>query len=350
MKRPNRLRRTAVAVATALVVTTATACSTATPGVIPGVGSGGTYSIDIEFGNVLNLPTGAPVIADGVRVGALRDLTVEDGFVRAHVDIDADVVLPQQTSAMLRQAAPLADVHIALDTGPVADAGSATALQAGDTIEIANTSAAPQIEDTLAGLATAVGNGTFTNFMVTVRNLNRAFPDDISRTSAMFEVIGRDLEDIAAHTEAVDSILDGLDATASVVIDERDKIAPLLTADGVEHTTQAMASILGILFILTDLGQIAPPAQWLAPVLGGADKALTAVVPTLFGSSPLDTSNPSNMRTLLDVINEELPAWVAGGAKTEITGLTVTGSHTRLSSDENARQMVAVMRMIGLVR
>ena len=40
--------------------------------------SGDTYPIDIQFGNVLNLPPGAKVLADGVEVGNLTGLEVHD--------------------------------------------------------------------------------------------------------------------------------------------------------------------------------------------------------------------------------------------------------------------------------
>ena len=56
-----------------------------------------------------------------------------------------------------------------------------------------------------------------------------------------------------------------------------------------------MTSILNMVYILTDLGKVAPPGKWLAPLMGASNEAISAVVPVLFGARPLDTTNPHNM-------------------------------------------------------
>ncbi|NDZ94540.1 MCE family protein [Streptomyces sp. SID6673] len=351
-RRRDRLRRVCAAACVAITIgASLSGCGTDVAGLpVPGMqSSDGTYPVHIQFSNVLNLPSGAPVVANGVEIGSLTGLRVDDGgFVVADVAIDDGVALPTATTAMLRQSAPLADVHIALTTPTTGS--SRGNLEAGSTIPLQRTSEAPQIEDTLAGLATAVGNGTFTNFMTTVRQMNKAFPDDTRRTARMFDVIGRDLDDLAAHQNSITKVLDGMNATTRRVIEEKPKIDPLLTAQGVSHTTSAMKSVLGIIFILTDLGQIAPPAQWLAPMLGASDRAVSAVMPMLFSSNPLDTTEPSNLRRLTDLLHDDLIPFAASGAKVDITTMSVTGRTGKLSATGQSAQMIQALRMIGLVR
>ncbi len=345
----SRARRAVAVLGVAVMVSlSATACDfDASSLPTPGGGAGGnTYQVHIQFANVLNLPDGAQVVADGVPVGRLAKLTTDDqGFVVADVNIDSDVALPTTTTAMLRQSAPLSDVHIALTT---TDATSDGVLHGGSTIPLTQTSQAPQIEDTLSQLATATGNGTFTNLISTVREVNKAFPDDLTRTAKVFDVIGKDLKDLAGHQGSLDSLLDGLGDTAQAVIDQRDQLAPLLTEAGVERTTSSMTSILNMVYILTDLGKVAPPGKWLAPLMGASNEAISAVVPVLFGARPLDTTNPHNMSRLIDLISKDLIPWSTSGAKVDLTKLTVNGQ--TFTGDAQSQLVVQMMRMIGLVR
>ncbi|MBD0022351.1 MCE family protein [Gordonia pseudamarae] len=346
------LRRAAAAMGMAAVVSLgATGCDfDASSLPAPGGGTGGdTYNVHIQFANVLNLPDGAQVVADGVPVGRLAGLTTSDkGFVVADVSIDSDVTLPTTTTAMLRQSAPLSDVHIALTTTGTGASSSGAALRGGSTIPLKQTSQAPQIEDTLSQLATATGNGTFTNLISTVRTVNKAFPDDVNRTAKVFDVVGKDLRDLADNQGSLDSLLNGLGDTTQAVIDQRDRLAPLLTRAGVDRTTSSMTSILNMVYILTDLGKVAPPGKWLAPAIGAADGAISAVVPVLFGARPLDTTAPHNMSRLIDLINKDLIPWSTTGAKVDVTKVGVNGQS--LSGDAQAQQIVVLMRMIGLVR
>ena len=362
----SRLRRTvAVLGLSATVALSATACDfDASSLPAPGGGtSGDTYPVHIQFANVLNLPDGAQVVADGVPVGRLSKLTTDNrGFVVADVNIDSDVTLPTTTTAMLRQSAPLSDVHIALTTTRGDSAGNSarggSVLRGGSTIPLTQTSQAPQIEDTLSQLATATGNGTFTNLISTVREVNKAFPDDLTRTAKAFDVIGKDLKDLADNQGSLDSLLDGLGDTTQSVIDHREKLAPLLTQAGVDRTTSSMRSILNMVYILTDLGKVAPPGKWLAPLMGASDTMISAVMPVLFGARPLDTTTPHNMSRLIDLISKDVIPWSTTGAKVDLTKVTVNGrsfydsdtSRRFARPDDQAQFVVQLMKMIGLVR
>ncbi|MEE3849630.1 MlaD family protein [Gordonia sp. LSe1-13] len=309
-----------------------------------------TYSIRMEFENVLNLPDGAAVLSDGTEVGSLTSVVIDEGgYVVAEAAIDDGVRLSADTRATLEQAAPLADVRVALTTP---DEAGAQQLQPGDTIPLAQTEQAPQIEDTLAQLATAVGQGTFTNFMTTVRQMNKAFPNDPEVTRKIFDVLGTNFEDLAANQDSLSAVLDGLTATTKTIKREEDVIGPLLTPEGAQHTTDAMTSTLSIVFMMTNLGMIAPPAQWVAPMVQSMDNTARAIVPVLFAGNPIDTSRPSNARKLIELLDEKIIPFATAGPKVDITQVEVTGAGPplRLRTGERRQQIITVMRMIGMIR
>lgn len=330
---------------------------------VPGSGVGGpTYPLRIEFGNVLNLPQGAKVIADGVRVGQLTRVTLVDpvaaapggvarrGYAVADIVIRKSVRLPVGTTAELRQETPLGDVHIAL-TEP-AKAGSGE-LEPGATIPLSDTAQSPSIEDILAGLSTFIGSGAVSDFQSIVRKMNAVMPRDPADTARVAGVLGSDLSDLGDHLNSVDALLDGLQATVNDGLQQNVPIFDdLLTPYGVQHTTDAVNAQIGVIFVLTSLGPLAPAATWLAPLLQSLDGTTRAVVPMLFGSHPLDTGSPSNMKQLVDLIQNKIIPFVERGPKVNMVDVTLAPSAgaAAMSPDEQTSRIVDALRMIGAVR
>ncbi|MGV9675672.1 MlaD family protein [Nocardia sp. NPDC003482] len=322
---------------------------------VPGTGvDGPTYHLRIEFANVLNLPQGAKVIADGVPVGRLTGVTVVDptadrhGLVIAEVDIRAAVRLPVGTTAELRQETPLGDVHIAL-TEPAAPAVGE--LRANDTIPLANTTQAPQIEDILARLSTFIGSGAVTDIQNIVRTMNGVLPPNPADTARIAGTLGADLTDLADHTESIHNLVAGLQSTVDEgLLANTTTFDQLLTPYGVQHTTDSINATIGVIFVLTALGPVAPAAAWLGPALISADGVVRSVVPVLFGSHPLDTSSPSNLKLLVDLIQNKIIPFVQRGPKVNMVGVTVDPPPVAMPPEEQTARIVDTLRMIGAVR
>ncbi len=321
---------------------------------VPGAGvDGPTYPLRVEFANVLNLPQGAKVIADGVRVGELTELTLIDatrarpGFVVAEIEVLDSVRLPVGTTAELRQETPLGDVHIAL-TEPEHPGGPT--LAPGATIPLDHTVQPPLIEDILAALSIFVGSGAITDMQDIVRTVNGALPQDPRETARIAGALGSDLDDLAADTAAVDAVLDGLESVVERgVLDNGVILDDLLTPYGVQHTTDAIDTQIGVIFVLTSLGPVGPAVSWVAPIVQSLDAAVRAVVPMLFGSAPLDTSAPSNLKALTELLHEEIIPLAGGSPRVDLTRITVAGG-TALPPEEQTARIVDTLRMIGAVR
>ncbi|MQY17081.1 MlaD family protein [Nocardia macrotermitis] len=329
---------------------------------VPGTGvDGPTYHLRIEFADVLNLPQGAKVIADGVRVGQLTHVTLVNpvaaaadqpahkGYVIADVDIGSATKLPVGTTAELRQETPLGDVHIAL-TEPV-DAHSGD-IPPNSTIPLANTTQSPPIEDILARLSTFVGSGAITDIQDIVRKMNGIMPRNPADTARIAGTLGADLGDLADHTNAIHQVVNGIQATVDDgLLKNTPTLDPLLTPYGVQHTTDVMNAEIGVIFVLTALGPVGPASAWLGPVLSSADATLRAFVPMLFGAHPLDTGSPSNYAKLADLIQNKLIPFVDRGPKINMVGVSVGPSPaSAMSPDEQTGRVIDTLRMIGVVR
>ncbi|GAA5064769.1 MlaD family protein [Nocardia callitridis] len=328
---------------------------------VPGTGvSGPTYHLRIEFADVLNLPQGAKVIANGVRIGQLTHLTLVDpvaatpsaparnGHVVADIDIRESVRLPVGTTAELRQETPLGDVHIAL-TEPTTPAPGRLAPEA--TIPLTDTTQSPPIEDILAQLSTFIGSGAVTDLQSIVRTTNGIFPADPRDTARISSTLGSDLTDLAEHQESIRAVVNGIEATVDDGLSQNTAtLDPLLTPYGVQHTTDVIKAEVGVVFVLTSLGPVGPAASWLGPALGSFDGALRAVVPMLFGSHPLDTGSPSNFATLVDLIQNKLVPFFARGPKINMVGIDIAQPTPPPAQDEQTGRIIDTLRMIGAVR
>lgn len=318
---------------------------------VPGSGvDGPTYPLRIEFADVLNLPQGAKVIAAGVLVGGLTGVSLVDpvpatgdrgpvaGYAVADVVIRQSVRLPVGTTAELRQETPLGDVHIALSEPVDARSGD---LPPGATIPLTDTTQSPPIEDILAGLSTFIGSGAVTDLQSIVRTVNGVMPEDPRETARIAGILGADITDLGHHLGSVDALLDGMEAMVEQGMQRNVPILDeLLTPYGVDHTTDAVNAQIGVIFVLTALGPVAPSAQWLGPLLSSLDDTTRALVPMLLGSRPLDADSPSNMKAIVDLVNNKLVPFAAGGPKVELA----------ITREEHTAHIVDTLRMIGLVR
>lgn len=117
------------------------------------------YDITLEFEDVLNLPDRAKVQFNGVTVGVVTQVTMTRRLVDVTARIGADVAVPSNAHAALEQATVLGDIYVAIDP-PETGAPPAAKLAPGGRLPLAQTTSPPQLEDTLASLATFVGSGS----------------------------------------------------------------------------------------------------------------------------------------------------------------------------------------------
>lgn len=324
---------------------------------LPGSKAGGpTYTIHIEFANALNLPSRARVIANGDHVGDLAKLTVADpttehpGSVVADVEIQQAVVLPSSTTAQLRQDTILGDIYISLDI-PV-DADRSDRIDAGGTIPLEKTEAALQVEDVLAGLATFVSGGAIRSAQDAINRFNAALPADPAETARIADILKQDVVDVAANQNDLDAFIAAIDTNARLILDNKGQLDQILTPTGVVDITEIARSLIGVIGIIGALGGIAHALEWIAPLATEGNAAARAFLPMLLNTGrPLNLSAPSNLNRITAFLRDKLIPW-AERPTVNIRGIrTETTSPSQpVSTDDQVDQVLATLRMIGVVR
>ncbi|GAB4586228.1 MlaD family protein [Nocardia sp. IFM 10818] len=314
---------------------------------------GPTYRVHIEFANALNLPAQAKVVANGAKIGSLRSIGVVDpgpstpGRVRAVVEISSAVTLPATTTVQLRQNTILGDVYIGLTTPP-GDFGAT--IPPGGTIPLDRTKPALQVEDLLAGLSTFVGGGAPQQIQEIINQTNAVLPGDTSETARIFDRLGTNVEDLAAHQDVLDRSLDAFERDLEAVLENPRELDALLSERGAREIPADVQSLVNTLGIVGSLGVIGHAVVPLAPLLRSADAAAKAFVPLLLAHNPLDLTAPSNLNRLVALLRDKIIPFVERGAKVNFTGVSVEGTAGEVPADAQIDAIVRALRMLGVVR
>ena len=206
MNHPIRLIAMVIASVAAL-----SSCSSINVNALPQPGNSyrGGYDIVIEFENVLNLPDRAKVVLNGRTVGIVTNVALKNRRVDVTSRIDSSVVVPSDIHAALQQATVLGDVSVVLER-PRADQQTTVRLQPGGKVPLAQTTSPPQLEDTIANLATFVSSGS-------IQRLNRETPSQQGAVRKIASRVAADLSDLSQNIDTVDQLLDGASKTADAL-------------------------------------------------------------------------------------------------------------------------------------
>ncbi|MGY4103758.1 MlaD family protein [Nocardia sp. R16R-3T] len=248
------------------VVVTGAACSLG-PNDLPSVtgGIGDSYNLTLQFASVMNLPTGADVMMDGLRVGVVHAVDVSNQDVTVAVQLKAGSRVPADARAVIRQDTLLGDTYVALDHDPAT--AITDVLQPGGVIPVSRTTSPPQLEDTMALLAYFVNGGSIQKIEDAMSRINRVMPN-LPDVQNMASVVAGDLHDLAKNTEQIDRMLDGANATAAAIAARNSSLAEVFSQHGVRFWyLTAKDAIAYLSELLPSIGSIFSGGIWMVPML-----------------------------------------------------------------------------------
>ncbi|OBG45184.1 mammalian cell entry protein [Mycobacterium alsense] len=154
-------RRALVFLLTTFVVTSCTWRGIANVPLPIGRGSGpDRLTVYVQMQDTLALNTNSRVRVADVWVGTVRAIALKDWVATLTLDLDPAVRLPANATAKIGQTSLLGTQHVELAAPPDP---SPRSLRSGDTIPLANSSAYPTVERTLASVAVILNGGGIPN-------------------------------------------------------------------------------------------------------------------------------------------------------------------------------------------
>ena len=332
------IRRKVLAILAMLVasVVGATGCGLS-PNKLPSVKAGvsSDYEVTLKFQSVLNLPTGADVMMNGLQVGRVKELNEHDDGVDVVVGLTKSRPVPAESSAIIRQNTPLGDTYLGLT--PPENSGNGDYLRDGSVIPISRTTSPPTLEDTIAVLANFVNGGTIQKIQETMGTLNRTLPEipDVRRLAA---TVSKDLKDLSTNTNELDRAINGLNGVAQSFPESAEYIEHIFSPGGVKYFEAIGYSVIRhIATLLPSVGSIFTGGLWVVPLLNSlATAAETAQPMWPAGDGALNATN--------NFIGDTLKPFLEN-PKVTITSVKAAGRDKQLLSDA-----VAILRVLGVVR
>jgi phospholipid/cholesterol/gamma-HCH transport system substrate-binding protein len=178
-----------------------------------GPGSGpGSYKIYVQMPNTMALNGNSRVLVADVFVGTVRSIDLRNWVATLTVDLDRGVRLPKNATAKIGQTSLLGSQHIELAAPPDS---SPQMLKAGDTVALANSSAYPSTEQTLASLAMVLRGGGIPNLEVIQNEVYKILAgraqqirDFLGKLDIFASELNKQRDDIRQAVDSTDRLLE----------------------------------------------------------------------------------------------------------------------------------------------
>lgn len=333
----------------------------------PGVNTRSTYAVHATFADVLNLPVDAQV-RDGSRiVGVVGDMTERDYLAEVELRIKDSYRVPRGTTAEVRFDNPLGDQYIELHKPKVTTEGY---LPPGGRLALAETAAAPTVEDTLGAIATVLNGGGVGNLQSISHELNEMFDGNQPQIRDLIGKLDVAATKLAGGIGDIDAAMTALDALAKE-LNTGDDVLPrgitsLSEAIGVlagqnEQFDQLLAGLdefgsAGNQAIAASGKQTVKAIKKLLPVVNQIVEADAQITPALRNLRALQAQVPTvtsggyaQLSVRLPVVVSSAPSGVSGSTRlvsprppvsslmTGLGPLTKAGAESAHSTERSAR-------------
>jgi phospholipid/cholesterol/gamma-HCH transport system substrate-binding protein len=186
---------------------------------LPLIGGGDTYYA--EFSEAGGLQSGDEVRVAGVKVGEVKELTLDGNVVRVEFLVDKGVEFGPDTEAVIRVKTLLGDMFVGLEPE-----GSGQ-LDPGSTIDVEHTTAPYDVVDAFSDLSdttTRIDTTQLATAFDTVSELLEQTPEEIRGTLHGLSRLSRN---IAARDAQINSLLQNLDKVSGVLADRNEELVKL---------------------------------------------------------------------------------------------------------------------------
>ncbi|MDN3459904.1 MCE family protein [Rhodococcus sp. APC 3903] len=215
---------------------------------LPGNGVGGdTYTVRVELEDIQNLVGNSPVKSENVIIGNVSGIASKNWTALLTLDIDADVILPENVTAKLAQTSVLGSQYLEL-ASPQDEAPSGR-LKDGDIIPLARSSQYPSTEEVLSALSLVLNGSGLQQIQTVTSELNRVIGGretslrsltdtlnsfvsglDRQRTDILAAIDGLDRvgAELAGQTQTLEAGIDSLGPAMDVVENQRQQLTTML--------------------------------------------------------------------------------------------------------------------------
>ena len=331
-----KAKYSAVLVVLVAVIMVVSGCSLS-PNRLPSVKAGvsSDYEVTLKFESVLNLPTGADVMMNGLQVGRVKELNESKDGVDVVVGLTESRPVPADSTAIIRQNTPLGDTYLGFT--PPKNPTNQGNLHDGSVVPMSRTTSPPTLEDTIAVLAYFVNGGSIQKVQDTMVTLNKTLPEvkDVRRLAT---TVSTDLQDLGGNLGEIDGLLNGLNGVAKSFPRSATEIEHVFGDEGIDYFhTVAHSLVRHIATLLPSVGSVFTGGLFLVPLL-------TSMAEGAENAAPIWPAGDGVIASTNDFVNDTLKPFLKN-PRVAVSSVKAKGSEKQLLADS-----ASILRILGVVR
>jgi phospholipid/cholesterol/gamma-HCH transport system substrate-binding protein len=323
VKRPRIQRRTSIVAGVAAIAMLLTGCDFSVYSLpLPGGAKikGPSYTVTVEFADVLDLVPKSSVKVDDVTVGTVEKVWLDGYVAKVRIKLPKSLELPDNTHATIRQTSLLGEKFVSL-ARPTGSEQARGRLDNGEVIPLSRTTSNVEVEEVLAALSLLLNGGGVAQLQIITQELNKALTgnepairDVLTQLNTFVGTLDQNKARIVTAITAVDALakkLNAQKATLATAIDSLPK--SIATLD------KQRAALVKTLQALATLGNTA------TRVITSAQKDLVANLQSLYPILTKLAEAGENLPKSLELLfTYPFPDQAAKAAKGDFTNLGIT--------------------------
>lgn len=271
-------------------------------------------TVRIQFKNVLDLVPESNVKVNDVAVGKVTKVELDKdpslgplaGWIAlVTIKLRSNVSLPANANAYIRMTSLLGEKYVALEP-PLAEASS-TPLRNNDTIKLANTDTAPEVEAVLAALSALLNGGGLNQIQSITSELNKALKghegdirDLLTQLNTFVGGLDQQKNEITTALDKINALAGTLNANKAILgqaLDTFPQALKILSDDRAQFT-QLLVSLTNLGTVTTNLLTLHPQGSSQSIQDEFVDD-LQQLQPTLQALADAGTNLPKSFKLLL---------------------------------------------------
>jgi phospholipid/cholesterol/gamma-HCH transport system substrate-binding protein len=215
------------------------------------------YSVSIEFRDVLDLVPQSAVKVDDVSVGRVEDISLDGYTADVTVRVNGDVSLPENAVASIQQTSLLGEKYIALSAPPGEPPGGK--LTDGDTIPLPRSGRNPEVEEVLSALSLLLNGGGVAQLKTISTELNSALSGNEPQIRSVLGQLDTFMGQLDRHKSQIVAAIRSMNALSLEIKDQQQSII-----DTVDQLPEALKVLdeqrAGLVRMLHGLDRLSPVA------------------------------------------------------------------------------------------
>lgn len=281
---------------------------------------GPSYTVTVEFTDVLDLVPKSSVKVDDVTVGTVEKVWLDGYVAKVRIKLPKSLDLPDNTHATIRQTSLLGEKFVSLSrpTGSEQPRGK---LENGELIPLSRTTSNVEVEQVLSALSLLLNGGGVAQLQIITQELNKALTgnepairDVLTQLNTFVGTLNQNKATIITAIKSVDALakkLNAQKATLATAIDSLPK--------SIKTLDQQRAALVKTLQALATLGNTA------TRVITSAQKDLVANLQSLYPILTKLAQAGDNLPKSLELLfTYPFPDAAAKAAKGDYTNLGIT--------------------------